>query len=112
MMSSCLSSNSAAQAKVEMYGYMDEVNHLIKDEDWFNIPAPIRDACDGIITMTDRLARRIIANAEKANKKVLECEKDLHKKDMILKQRFDALDKKVEASTKPILDKVKAFEAR
>ena len=44
------------QARFELEGYMNEVNNLIKDEDWFNIPAPIREACDGVITMTERLA--------------------------------------------------------
>ena len=51
-----LSTSSAAQERFEMEGYVNEVNNLIKDEDWFNIPAPIREACDGVITMTERLA--------------------------------------------------------
>ena len=91
---------------------MYEVTHLIKDDEWFNIPAPIREACEGLITMTERLTKRIITNAEKAHQKVMNCEKDLHKKDMLLKQRFDALDKKVDSSVKPIHDKIKLFEAK
>ena len=43
------SKNSRADQMNDMLGYLDEVNLLIKDEEWYNIPAPIRKTCEGII---------------------------------------------------------------
>ena len=56
----------------EVMRYIDDVNHLIKDDDWFNIPAPIRVTCEGIITFTEKLARLILANGDTTSKKTVD----------------------------------------
>ena len=54
----------------ELLTEMAANRHLIKDEDWYNIPAPVRTTCDGIINFTESLASKMINNASKSNDKV------------------------------------------
>lgn len=53
----------------EITAYIDEVNALIKDDEWFNIPMPVRSTCEGIIKFNERLASKILFNAETGQKK-------------------------------------------
>ena len=47
-----------------------ELESLIKDEQWFNIPVPIRNTLDGIIEFSKRLARTMVSNDVSSNSKV------------------------------------------
>ena len=35
----------------DVNNYIDELNALINEDDWHNIPAPIKSTCDGIINL-------------------------------------------------------------
>ena len=58
----------------ELRGYIGEANTLIKDEEWYNIPAPVRTTCEGIINFNEKLSSKILSNAENAHKKFLNLE--------------------------------------
>ena len=42
---------------------------LIVEEDWYNIPAPIRVTCEGIISFQERMTNAVLYNSELAQKK-------------------------------------------
>ena len=41
--------NSRTEQMNEMMNHIDEMKKLIKDEEWYNIPVPIRITCEGIM---------------------------------------------------------------
>lgn len=55
----------------EMLAHLADMHELIKEDEWFNIPAPIRRTCEGIIDFQDKMTHSIVWNAEMAHKKVI-----------------------------------------
>ena len=49
------SSDTIKNQKLEIQMYVYEVRNSIKDEDWFNIPQPVRTTCEGLIDLCDKL---------------------------------------------------------
>ena len=91
-MQSNYSQNSRLEQTTELMGYLDEAHGLIKEEEWYNIPAPVRDTCTGIINFNERLIQCILTNAERAHKKVLNLEEKTKKIEQQMKGRFDLMD--------------------
>ena len=62
------------QSRLEMQGRVEEdigqLELLIKDDQWFNIPVPVRNTLDGIIEFNKRLARIMVSNDVSSNSKV------------------------------------------
>ena len=69
----------------EVMRYIDEANHLIKDDEWFNIPAPIRVTCEGIISFSEKLARMILQNGDTTSKKTVDLDTKQKKSESVLK---------------------------
>ena len=49
---------------------IDNINALIVEEEWHNIPAPIRKTCEGIIAFQELLGSKIVANSHTIESKV------------------------------------------
>ena len=71
---SSYSTNSRLDLLGELRGFIEEAQNLIKDEQWFNIPAPIRTTCEGIIHFNEKLSGKILQNAENSHKKFMNLE--------------------------------------
>lgn len=73
---------------------MEEVRMLIKEEDWHNIPAPIRTTCEGIINFQAQMTSSIVWNAENAHKKVISALEKQRRFEASTKVHFEQLEHK------------------
>ena len=55
----------------EMMNLIEEMKALIKDEQWHNIPIPVRVTCEGIMAFQEKMTESILFNAQQAHKKVM-----------------------------------------
>ena len=58
------SSNSVKNQWNEIQAFVYEVRSEIKDEEWFNIPQPVRTTCEGILDICFKLGQHIVRNSE------------------------------------------------
>lgn len=47
------------------------MKQLIKEDEWHNIPIPVKNCCEGIMAFSERMTSSILFNAEQAHKKVI-----------------------------------------
>ena len=65
------SMNSKTENMNQLLELVDDLMVLIKDDEWYNIPAPIRTTCEGIISFQKRVTETIVFNAESSHRKVM-----------------------------------------
>ena len=99
--SSC-STNSREELAYDLELEIKTVNALIKDDEWFNIPAAIRSTCEGIIKFTESLANKIVRGAEKSHEKVERLSSRLRLDASVVKKRIDTLDSMVTRETRKV----------
>ena len=98
------SSDTIKNQKLEIQMYVYEVRNSIKDEDWFNIPQPVRTTCEGLIDLCDKLGHQIVRCSEdiRFKKTITESKmNDIHKN---IKKRLDMSEQKVDKETKKMRD--------
>ena len=57
---SMYSNESRENLAKDIMNELETVHALIKDDEWYNIPAPIRSTCEGIIAFAKSLSNKII----------------------------------------------------
>ena len=50
---------------------LDDLNHLIEEDEWFNIPKPVYEAITGIIKFNNLVTKKQIEQADSAHRKAL-----------------------------------------
>ena len=88
----------------ELFSDIYAIKDLIKEDDWHNIPGPVRQTCDGIINFSEIMALKIINNATKSNDKVKVIDQRLTKMEQLIKSRFENMDIKLDREFKKIKD--------
>lgn len=96
-MMSNISSGSREQESTEIMTRIAQVAGLVKDDEWYNIPAPVRECCEGLIRFTQDTTTRILKNANGAHSKI---------------NAIDDRTRKLENSTKQSLKTTDATLAR
>ena len=77
-----------------MMRHFEEVQALIVEDEWYNIPACIKKTCEGIIAFSEKLTQRILTNSEGSNRKVILMEHRVSKIEGQMKGKFDLIDSK------------------
>ena len=55
----------------EMMNHIEDMKQLIKEDEWHNIPVPVKTCCEGIMAFSEKMTSSILFNAEQAHKKVI-----------------------------------------
>ena len=95
----------------EMMNHIEEMKGLIKDEEWHNIPIPVRVACEGIMAYQEKMTSSILFNAEQAHKKVVRLQDQARSEEHKNKTRFEQMDHKYENAVKKLSDRVNNHKA-
>ena len=96
------STHSREHLQQEVESDINMVHSLIVEEEWFNIPAPVRNTCEGIILFAEKLARRIVDNAENAHRKILIMDEKVRKSETVTKQQITRLDTMIQRDIKKV----------
>lgn len=103
---SAFSNGSRQETMTEMKYELHLLKELVKEDEWFNIPAPVRKATDGLIHFSEKVSSKLIDNAESAHRKILIADDRMKKIETAIKTRLDIFDSKVERELKRIYEKV------
>ena len=87
---------------VEVSVLMEEVQNLIKPDLWHNIPTPVLDTIQGLISFTQTIAEKTLGSAEVAHKKVFFMDDRVTKIEKVLKSRFDIIESKLDRELKKL----------
>ena len=90
----------------EMMNHIEEMKQPIKDEEWHNIPIPVRVACEGIMAFQEKMTSSILFNAEQAHKKVMKMQDTARADAHRSKTKSDQLDGKFDNALKKLSDRV------
>ena len=73
---------------------------LINDDDWHNIPAPVRSTCEGIINFMHNMTTCMVLNHETDHKKALKLQERIYKHEQHTVKTFDKMDAKIDMNQK------------
>ena len=90
----------------EMLILVEELGSLIKDEEWHNIPAPVRTTCEGFIAFQKKVTESIVFNAETAHKKVIALLEKQRKFEYKTKESFSEITRNMEMNNKKLSDRI------
>ena len=79
----------------ELATAIETMNKLIVDDEWYNIPHPIRKTCEGIILFAEKLTGKVIANADSTHRKVLLLDEKQKAESKSFKGRCDNLEQNI-----------------
>ena len=106
---SSYSNHSRENLAKEIMDELETVHSLIKDDEWFNIPAPIRDTCNGIILFTEKLADKILKGAENNHSKIVLMDEKIKRDAGLVKSRIDRLDSTIQRELRKVTSNMENF---
>ena len=83
---------------------MNEVNYLIKEEEWHNIPAPVKETITGLIDFTKKISTKLIQANDVSQRRVFSMDDRVKKLENQFKSRFDMYDQKLAREIKTVKD--------
>ena len=83
---------------------MQDVTSLIKEDEWHNIPAPVKEAITGCIDFTKKISTKLIQANDVAQRRVFSMDDRVKKLENQFKSRFDLFDQKLARELKSVKD--------
>ena len=88
----------------EMRFELDTLKHLVNEDEWYNIPAPVKKTVDGLIHFSEKVTSRLIDNADSAHRKILLADDRIKKLEQSIKGRLEVNDAKLDREVKRVKD--------